>query len=64
MIKVLIPEQLPHQLILQKNNNLKYEEIGRGAIWSDAGKIEDLTNLSNFVHSVEKVQNINFLIVI
>lgn len=42
----------------QKNNNLKYEEIGRGAIWSDAGKIEDLTNLSNFVHSIEKVQNI------
>ena len=32
--------------------------MGRGAIWSDAGKIEDLTNLSNFVHSVEKVQNI------
>jgi len=42
----------------QKNKSLKYEEIGRGAIWSDAGKIEDLTNLSNFVHSVEKVQNI------
>lgn len=42
----------------QKNKNLKYEEIGRGAIWSDAGKIEDLTNLSNFVHSIEKVQNI------
>ena len=41
----------------QKNNTLKYEEIGRGAIWSDAGKIEDLTNLSYFVHSVEKVQN-------
>jgi glucose-1-phosphate thymidylyltransferase len=44
--------------LYQKNNNLKYQEIGRGAIWSDAGKIEDLTNLSNFVHSVEKVQNI------
>ena len=42
----------------QKNKSLKYEEIGRGAIWSDAGKIEDLTNLSNFVHSIEKVQNI------
>ena len=41
----------------QKNNNLTYEEIGRGAIWSDAGKIEDLTNLSNFIYSVEKVQN-------
>lgn len=44
--------------VYQKNKNLKYEEIGRGAIWSDAGKIEDLTNLSNFVHSIEKVQNI------
>ena len=42
----------------QNSKKLKYEEIGRGAIWSDAGKIEDLTNLSNFVHSVEKVQDI------
>lgn len=42
----------------QKKGILKYVEVGRGAIWSDAGKIEDLTNLSNFVHSVEKVQNI------
>ena len=42
----------------QNKKKLKYEEIGRGAIWSDAGKIEDLSNLSNFVHSVEKVQNI------
>ena len=42
----------------QKKQSLRYEEVGRGAIWSDAGKIEDLTNLSNFVHSVEKVQNI------
>tara|TARA_B110000503_G_scaffold111643_1_gene167196 strand:- start:1620 stop:2498 length:879 start_codon:yes stop_codon:yes gene_type:complete len=42
----------------QKNRKLTYEEIGRGAVWSDAGKIEDLTNLSNFVHSVEKVQDI------
>jgi glucose-1-phosphate thymidylyltransferase len=42
----------------QNKKKLRYEEIGRGAIWSDAGKIEDLTNLSNFVHSVEKVQDI------
>lgn len=42
----------------QKKNLLKFEEIGRGAIWSDAGKIEELNNLSNFVQSVEKVQNI------
>ncbi len=39
-------------------NKLKFELIGRGAIWSDAGKIEDLTNVSNYVKSVEKVQGI------
>ena len=40
----------------QKKNKLNYELIGRGAIWSDAGKMEDLTNVSNYVRSVEKVQ--------
>ena len=39
-------------------NKLNFELIGRGAIWSDAGKIEDLTNVSNYVKSVEKVQGI------
>ncbi|MBT3487417.1 MAG: glucose-1-phosphate thymidylyltransferase, partial [Desulfobacula sp.] len=29
-----------------------------GAVWSDAGKIEDMTNVSAFVQSVEKVQSI------
>ena len=42
----------------KKNNKLKYELIGRGAIWSDAGKMEDLSNVSNYVRSVEKVQGI------
>ena len=42
----------------KKNNRLKYELIGRGAIWSDAGKMEDLSNVSNYVRSVEKVQGI------
>ncbi len=37
---------------------LKYELIGRGAIWSDAGKMNDLTNVSNYVKSVEEVQGI------
>ena len=37
---------------------MKYELIGRGAIWSDAGKIEDLSNITNYVKSVEKVQGI------
>ena len=42
----------------KKINKLKYELIGRGAIWSDAGKMEDLSNVSNYVRSVEKVQGI------
>jgi glucose-1-phosphate thymidylyltransferase len=42
----------------KKRNQLKFEYIGRGAIWSDAGKIEDLSNVSNYVKSVEEVQGI------
>jgi|TARA_B110000093_G_C12946129_1_gene400249 glucose-1-phosphate thymidylyltransferase len=46
-------------LNIYKNNDCLYHEhIGRGAIWSDAGKIEDMTNVSAFVQSVEKVQSI------
>ena len=41
-----------------KTKQLKFEIIGRGAIWSDAGKIEDLSNISNFVRSIEKVQGV------
>ena len=44
--------------IYKNSGNLHYEHIGRGAIWSDAGKIEDMTNISSFVQSVEKVQSI------
>lgn len=44
--------------LYKKINKLNYEKIGRGAIWSDAGNIVDLNNLSSFVHSVERVQNI------
>ena len=44
--------------IYKKNNKLKYEVIGRGAIWSDAGKIQDLSNVSNYVKSVEEVKGI------
>ena len=42
----------------RNSKNLYFEHIGRGAIWSDAGKIEDMTNISAFVESVEKVQSI------
>lgn len=44
--------------IYRKLDLLSYTQIGRGAIWSDLGKIEELTNISNFVYSVEKIQNI------
>jgi glucose-1-phosphate thymidylyltransferase len=44
--------------LYKKKNKLKFELIGRGAIWSDAGQIEDLANVSNYVRSIEKVQGI------
>jgi glucose-1-phosphate thymidylyltransferase len=44
--------------IYKNTGGLHYEHIGRGAVWSDAGKIEDMTNVSAFVESVEKVQSI------
>ena len=44
--------------LYKKENKLKFELIGRGAIWSDAGQIEDLANVSNYVRSIEKVQGI------
>jgi len=44
--------------LYKKKNKLKFELIGRGAIWSDAGQIEDLANISNYVRSIEKVQGL------
>jgi len=38
--------------IYKKSYSLTFEHIGRGAIWSDAGKIDDMTNVSTFVQSV------------
>ena len=42
----------------KKKKNLNYVMLGRGAIWSDAGKIDDLTNINNFVSSTEKIQRV------
>ena len=42
----------------KKKNNLNYIMLGRGAIWSDAGKIEDFININNFVSSTEKIQRV------
>ena len=44
--------------LYKKKNKLNFELIGRGAIWSDAGQIEDLANVSNYVRSIEKVQGV------
>ena len=44
--------------LYKKRNKLQFQLIGRGAIWSDAGQIEDLNNISNYVRSIEKVQGI------
>ncbi len=42
----------------KKNNKLNYEELGRGAVWLDAGSIEDFYNTSSFVSTIEKRQGI------
>ena len=42
----------------KKKNQLRFEYIGRGAIWSDAGKIEDIANVTSYVKSIEKVQGV------
>jgi glucose-1-phosphate thymidylyltransferase len=42
--------------LYQKKNKLNFHEIGRGALWSDAGKVDDLINIANYVLSYEKIQ--------
>ena len=42
----------------KKNDTLSYEIIGRGALWSDAGKIDDLEDTGNYVASFEKNQQL------
>jgi glucose-1-phosphate thymidylyltransferase len=42
--------------IYQKNDQLKYQNIGRGTLWSDAGKPDDLLNISNYVYVYEKLE--------
>ena len=42
--------------IYQKFDQLKYQMIGRGALWSDAGKPDDLLNVSNYVYGYEKLE--------
>jgi glucose-1-phosphate thymidylyltransferase len=42
--------------LYKQNNNLFFNEIGRGALWSDAGKVDDLINIANYVNSYERLQ--------
>ena len=41
-----------------KKNLLDFDMLGRGSIWSDVGKIDELHNISNYIASTEKVQGI------
>ena len=40
----------------KKNNQLKYELLGRGGAWLDAGSIKNFLNTSNFIASIEERQ--------
>ena len=44
--------------IYNKQNKLKYKELGRGAVWLDTGSIEDFHNASSFVSTIENRQGI------
>lgn len=41
-----------------KQNKLKYKELGRGAVWLDTGSIEDFHNASSFVSTIENRQGV------
>ncbi len=42
----------------KKNKKLKSDELGRGAVWLDAGSIDDFFNTTSFVSTIEKRQGI------
>ena len=44
--------------IYNKNNELKPEILGRGAVWMDTGSLEDFYKTSSFVSAIEKRQGI------
>ena len=44
--------------IYNKQNKLKYKELGRGAVWLDTGSIDDFYNASLFVSTIENRQGI------
>ena len=43
--------------ILLNTENVHIQNIGRGMNWFDAGNVEDLSEASNFIHSIEKRQS-------
>ncbi|WP_440651427.1 sugar nucleotidyltransferase [Candidatus Pelagibacter sp. HIMB1495] len=44
--------------IYKKNNKLKPEILGRGAVWMDTGSLDDFYKTSSFVSAIEKRQGI------
>jgi len=41
----------------KKNNKLKYTKLGLGSIWSDTGTVKDMQEVSNYIQSIDKIQN-------
>ena len=40
-----------------KKDKLKFNMLGIGTIWSDTGTVEDMHEVSNYVSSINKIQN-------
>ena len=44
--------------MLIKIKKLDYQILGRGLMWIDNGQIKDLNSASNFIRSVQELQNV------
>ena len=41
----------------KKIKKLNYTRLGLGSIWSDTGTVKDMQGVSNYIESIDKIQN-------
>lgn len=44
--------------IYKEKNNLKYTYLGVGSVWSDIGTVDDMLQISNYISSINNIQNL------
>jgi len=43
--------------IYKEKNNLKHTYLGVGSVWSDIGTVDDMLQISNYISSINNIQN-------